>query len=73
MTRHDDSGGVSALVRHTAGMAELAIGAGHPNRKHNEYLPYPDHNFNDPIVEHCQKGLFRYSIVSSFYSADLIR
>ncbi|CAF0891625.1 unnamed protein product [Adineta steineri] len=56
MTRHDDSGGVSALVRHTAGMAELAINAGHPDRKHNEYLPYPDNNFNDPIDERFQRA-----------------
>lgn len=56
MARHDDSGGVSALVRHTAGMAELAINAGHPDRKHNEYLPYPDNNFNDPVDEHNQRG-----------------
>ncbi len=58
MARHDDSGGVSALVRHTAGMAELAINAGHPDRKHNEYLPYPDNNFNDSVDERFQRGLF---------------
>ena len=73
MTRHDNFDGVSALVRHTAGVAQLAIGAGHPDRKHNEYLPYPDRSFDDPIDERCQKGLFRCSIVSSFYSIDLIR
>ncbi|CAF1153090.1 unnamed protein product [Adineta ricciae] len=56
MTRHDDSGGVSALVRHTAGMAELAINAGHPDRKHNEYLPYPDNNFNDVFDERFQRA-----------------
>ncbi|UJR16391.1 hypothetical protein I4U23_003294 [Adineta vaga] len=56
MARHDDSGGVSALVRHTAGMAELAINAGHPDRKHNEYLPYPDNNFNDPVDERFQRA-----------------
>jgi hypothetical protein len=33
---HDDSGGVSALVRHIAGMTELAINTGHPVKKHNE-------------------------------------
>ncbi|CAF4056400.1 unnamed protein product [Rotaria sp. Silwood2] len=55
MARHDDTGGVSALVRHTAGMAELAISAGHPDRKHNEYLPYPDNNFNDPVDERHQR------------------
>jgi hypothetical protein len=60
MARHDDSGGVSALVRHTAGMAELAINAGHPDRKHNEYLPYPDNNFNDFVDERFQRGLFDY-------------
>jgi hypothetical protein len=60
MARHDDSGGVSALVRHTAGMAELAINAGHPDRKHNEHLPYPDNNFSDPIDERFQRGLFTY-------------
>ncbi|CAF3838256.1 unnamed protein product [Rotaria magnacalcarata] len=56
MARHDDSGGVSALVRHTAGMAELAISAGHPDRKHNEYLPYPDRDFNDPVDDRFQKA-----------------
>ncbi|CAF3414576.1 unnamed protein product [Rotaria sp. Silwood1] len=56
MARHDNTGGVSALVRHTAGMAELAISAGHPDRKHNEYLPYPDNNFNDPVIEHFQRA-----------------
>jgi hypothetical protein len=56
MARHEDSGGVSALVRHTAGMAELAINAGHPDRKHNEYLPYPDNNFNEPVDERFQRG-----------------
>ena len=56
MARHEDTGGVSALVRHTAGMAELAINAGHPDRKHNEYLPYPDNNFNDPVDERFQRG-----------------
>jgi hypothetical protein len=60
MARRDDSGGVSALVRHTAGMAELAINAGHPDRKHNEYLPYPDNNFNDPVDERFQRGWFEY-------------
>lgn len=58
MARHDDTGGVSALVRHTAGMAELAINAGHPDRKHNEYLPYPDNNFNDLVDDRFQRGLF---------------
>ena len=58
MVHPDESGGVSALVRHTAGMAELAIHAGHPDRKHNEYLPYPDTNFVEPIDEHLQRGLF---------------
>ncbi|CAF1500960.1 unnamed protein product [Rotaria sp. Silwood1] len=47
MANHGDSGGVRALVRHTAAMAELAIHAGHPDRKHNEYLPYPDDNFDE--------------------------
>ncbi|CAF1019078.1 unnamed protein product [Rotaria sordida] len=56
MARHDDTGGVSALVRHTAGMAELAISAGHPDRKHNEYLPYPDNNFNEPVEEFNQRA-----------------
>ena len=56
MARHEDTGGVSALVRHTAGMAELAINAGHPDRKHNEYLPYPDNNFTDPADERFQRG-----------------
>ncbi|CAF3424732.1 unnamed protein product [Rotaria socialis] len=56
MARHDDSGGVSALVRHTAGMAELAISAGHPDRKHNEYLPYPDRDFDDPVDNRFQKA-----------------
>ena len=60
MARHDESGGVSALVRHTAGMAELAISAGHPDRKHNEYLPYPDHNFNDPVNDQFQIGSYQY-------------
>lgn len=59
MARHDDTGGVSALVRHTAGMAELAISAGHPDRKHNEYLPYPDNNFNEPVDERLQRGLWK--------------
>jgi len=60
MTHRDESGGVSALVRHTAGMAELAIHAGHPDRKHNEYLPYPDNNFNETIDERFQRGLLWY-------------
>ena len=57
MAHRDDSGGVSALVRQTAGMAELAIHAGHPDRKHNEYLPYPDNNFTEPTDERFQRGL----------------
>jgi hypothetical protein len=57
MTNQDESGGVGALVRHTAGMAELAIHAGHPDRKHNEYLPYPDNNFNEIIDESFLRGL----------------
>jgi hypothetical protein len=72
MARHDDSGGVSALVRHTAGMAELAINAGHPDRKHNEYLPYPDNNFNDPVDERFQRGLFRYLYIFIIYFIYLI-
>ena len=56
MARQDDSGGVGALVRHTAGMAELAINAGHPDRKHNEYLVYPDENFTEPVDERLQRG-----------------
>ena len=56
MARHDDGGGVSALVRHTAGMAELAISAGHPDMRHVEYLPYPDNNFNDLGNERYQHG-----------------
>ncbi|CAF3892149.1 unnamed protein product [Adineta steineri] len=55
MAHQDESGGVSALVRHTAGMAELAIHAGHPDRKHNEYLPYPDNNFEENIDERFQR------------------
>jgi hypothetical protein len=66
MARHDDSGGVSALVRHTAGMAELAINAGHPDRKHNEYLPYPDNNFNDYIDERFQRGSIFIHILNHF-------
>ncbi len=62
MAHQDESGGVGALVRHTAGMAELAINAGHPDRKHNEYLPYPDNNFNDPIDERFQRGLISIDI-----------
>jgi hypothetical protein len=57
MEQRDESGGVSALVRHTAGMAELAIHAGHPDRKYNEYLPYPDNYFNETIDERFQRGL----------------
>jgi hypothetical protein len=38
-------------------MAELAIHAGHPDRKYNEYLPYPDKNFNETIDERFQRGL----------------
>jgi hypothetical protein len=56
MARHEDMGGVGALVRHTAGMAELAINAGHPDRKHNEYLPYPDRHFEDTADDRFQKG-----------------
>lgn len=56
MARHEDVGGVRALVRHTAGMAELAINAGHPDRKHNEYLPYPDDNFTEVADDRYQKG-----------------
>jgi hypothetical protein len=37
-------------------MAELAIHAGHPDRKYNEYLPYPDKNFNETIDECFQRG-----------------
>ncbi|UJR30086.1 hypothetical protein I4U23_017627 [Adineta vaga] len=47
MTHQDEPGGVGALVQHTAGIAELAIHAGHPDRKHNEYLPYPDDVFGE--------------------------
>lgn len=57
MTNRDDSGGIRALVVHTAGMAELAITAGHPDRKHNEYLPYPDENFTETFNEHLQRSL----------------
>ncbi|CAF3487840.1 unnamed protein product [Rotaria socialis] len=53
---HDESGGVRALVRYTAGMAELAIHAGHPDRKHNEYLPYPDENFNETVDQRLQRA-----------------
>jgi hypothetical protein len=60
MARQDESGGVGALVRHTAGMAELAINAGHPDRKHNEYLPYPDYKFDEINDERFQRGLPRY-------------
>ena len=56
MTRHEGTGGVGALVRHTAGMAELAINAGHPDRKHNEYLPYPDQDFTDTTDARLQRG-----------------
>lgn len=56
MALRDDSGGVGALVRHTAGMAELAIHAGHPDRKHNEYLSYPDDQFEETADEHLQRG-----------------
>lgn len=69
MARHEDGGGVSALVRHTAGMAELAIDAGHPDRKHNEILPYPDANFGETLDCRYQKGLFFNSI---YFSIDLI-
>lgn len=70
MTRRDDSGGVSALVRQTAGMAELAIHAGHPDRKYNEYLPYPDNDFTEHIDERFQRGLslnFSHSIHSNHF------
>ena len=65
MALHDDSGGVGALVRHTAGMAELAIHAGHPDRKYNEYLPYPDNNFIETDNERFQRGLtiYRFGIL----------
>jgi hypothetical protein len=56
MARHDLNGGIGALVTHTAGMAELAINAGHPDRKHNEYLPYPDRNFKETIDDRFQRG-----------------
>ncbi|CAF3679271.1 unnamed protein product, partial [Rotaria sordida] len=59
MANTDESGGVHALVRHTAAMAELAVQAGYPNRKHNEYLPYPDDNFNEVVDvddEHLQRA-----------------
>lgn len=59
---HDESGGVSALVRHTAGMAELAIHAGHPDRKHNEYLPYPDDQFHESTNPRYLIGLFTLQI-----------
>lgn len=57
MARQDDIGGVSALVRHTAGMAELAIDAGHPERKHMENLPYPDHDFSESVDPRFQRGV----------------
>jgi hypothetical protein len=72
MARQNEAGGVSALVRHTAGMAELAIHAGHPDRKHNEFLPYPDNNFNESFDEHHQRGLRKYISISHFYSIYLI-
>ena len=71
MARHEDSGGVSALVRHTAGMAELAINAGHPDRKHNEYLPYPDNNFNDPVDDRYQRGSPTYISLLFIYFINL--
>ncbi|CAF0837476.1 unnamed protein product, partial [Didymodactylos carnosus] len=58
MWHNEDMGGVSALVRHTAGVAELAINAGHPDRKYNEYLPYPDNDFQDHFDTPYQYGSF---------------
>jgi len=57
MASHENSGGIRALVVHTAGMAELAITVGHPDRKHNEYLPYPDENFTETIDQHLQRSI----------------
>ena len=57
MTRQTETGGVSALVEYTADIAELAIHAGHPDRKHNEYLPYPDENFDENVDGRAQRGL----------------
>lgn len=65
MANRDDSGGVGALVRHTAGMAELAIHAGHPDRKYNEYLSYPDGQFEEKYDEHLQRG--RKFLVAHLY------
>ena len=56
MGNRDESGGVGALVRHTAGMAELAIHAGHPDLKYNEYLQYPDDQFDELADEYPQRG-----------------
>lgn len=72
MARQDESGGVSALVRHTAGMAELAIHAGHPDRKHNEYLPYPDNNFDEVSDERLQRGLPGYICLFIIYLSIFI-
>ncbi|CAF2677542.1 unnamed protein product [Rotaria sp. Silwood2] len=56
MANSAETGGVHALVRHTAAMAELAIHAGHPDRKHNEYLPYPDDNFIETVDERLESA-----------------
>ncbi|CAF1211187.1 unnamed protein product, partial [Adineta ricciae] len=55
MSRQTETGGVSALVEYTADIAELAIHAGHPDRKHNEYLPYPDENFDEHVDGRAQR------------------
>jgi len=64
MVYHDKSIAMSALVRHTTGLAELALRVGHSDRSHNEFLPYPDNNFNESIDEHLQRGLLNYIIFS---------
>lgn len=57
MAHHDDSRSVSALVPFTAGTNELGINADHSDREHNECLPYPDSNFNEPVDKSFQQGL----------------
>lgn len=56
-----ESGGVGALVRHTEDIAQLAVNTGHPDQKHNEFLPFPDEYFDEEYDPSFLRGLFVHS------------